>query len=122
MKPRLTPIRNKLAMENNGLREARLIVTAPRDLKTNTVLLLIDIRGLLLAQFGGYTETQGQGGWVGKKGAAADPIVIFDVAMEPTLVNAANLRTVAELIHGRTGQDCVYVRQANGLVEFVGEG
>ena len=98
------------------MREARLIV--PNNGTTHWQGIE-DVRALLLAQFGGYTETQGTGGWVGKTGTVTEPIIIFDVAMEPTEMNEMNMRTVAGFVRHRMNQECVYLRQANGQVEFV---
>ena len=68
-----------------AMREARLIV--PNNGTTHWQVIE-DVRALLLAQFGGYTETQGTGGWVGKTYTATEPLIIFYVAMAPSAEHA----------------------------------
>ena len=101
------------------MREARLIVPPHKNDGTKHWQVIEDVRALLLAQFGGYTETRGTGGWVGKTCTVTEPIIIFDVAMDPTEMNEMNMRTVAGFVLAKMDQDCVYLRQANGQVEFV---
>ena len=104
------------------MQEARLIVPPHKNDGTKHWQAVEDVRALLLAQFGGYTETRGTGGWVGKTCTVTEPIIIFDVAMAPSAENEDKMRTVAGFVRHRMNQDCVYLRQANGQVEFVSPG
>ena len=104
------------------MREARLIVPPHKNDGTNHWQGIEDVRERLLAQFGGYTETRGTGGWVGKTCKVTEPIIIFDVAMAPSAENEDKMRAIARFVLVEMDQDCVYLRQANGQVEFVSPG
>ena len=77
------------------------------------------LRTSLLDQFGGYTEHEATGAWKDPTGAVIfDDNAVFTVATDiPTAGQA--FQSLAR-IAGRIGdQQCVYLRDGDGNVEFV---
>ncbi len=103
------------------LREARLIVPPHANDGTQHWDNVEAVRALLIDGFGGYTETQGAGGYVMASGKTkTEPVVVFDIAMPLTHDAKKTLRAIALFVLRVQKQETVYVRYANGLIEFVG--
>ncbi len=67
--------------------------------------------------FGGYTITQGQGGWIDASGALIDePVSILTIACEPCEAANAKLDHIADEIGHIGRQDAVFVSYPTGDV------
>ena len=100
------------------LKEGRLIV--PTD-PPNADTVLKWVRDYLVAEFGGYTETKGFGGWMGKDGVCQEPVRIFDVAYKTGLdavTGNVQLRIIADHVKINLQQEAVYVRFNDGSVNL----
>jgi hypothetical protein len=70
--------------------------------------------------FGGYTVTTGFGKWKNGEGKLySEDVRIVDVAYEPNWDNDAKLYDIASRFQQEAKQESVYVRYANGTVQFV---
>ena len=102
------------------MKEARLIVPAASSEGKLLRPILDQIRQDLLKEFGGYTETLGQGAWQDDTGARfIEPVHTFDIAMEETGANYIILCKLARRICETAKQQAVYVRLASGEVTFI---
>ena len=78
------------------------------------------LRTRLAKRFGGYTRTTGFGGWVDGEGQIVEEdVAIYDVAINPTAKDNADLRDIAVAAACNLLQDAVYFRQTSGLVEII---
>lgn len=97
------------------MKEGRIILpTGSRSAGLDTAILLAFQMGIA-ATFGGATISDGRGYWKGE----TEPILIVDVAYEPTWDNDAKLYDIARKFLDDAKQESVYVRYANGNVQFV---
>lgn len=73
----------------------------------------------LLDDFGGYTETRGQGAWKPPEGRplVIEPVVVYQIAMERQSV--IRLREIARDCAIMADQECVMIVTPCGDVEFV---
>lgn len=69
----------------------------------------------LAAAFGGVTAFQGRGLWKD----TVELINVIDVAYEPNWENDTKLYEIASTFQQEAKQESVYVRYANGTVQFV---
>jgi hypothetical protein len=78
----------------------------------------------LMLAFGGYSTSAIKGAWKdpATNKVYRDESTLYTIAMEDTLVNRENLRTIARQACGRADQITVYVRMPDGEVEFVDRG
>lgn len=113
-------------MTDNIFREARLIVPGDDHTNRRTDKTAAKVRTLLVEYFNGYTETLATGAYVMPDGKTKTEMVhIFDVAVfyEPSLPETGSasriLRTIARVVLDKMDQEAVYLRHANGTVEFV---
>lgn len=71
----------------------------------------------LAKQFGGFTTTNGKGGWVAGNGdLQREPVWLITVAYDPSVLNDERLTSVARYIGSAGKQQAVYVRYASGDV------
>lgn len=75
------------------------------------------VRGELLDRWGGYTMTEGFGGWRSDGKDIAEPVNIYSVAMERAAV--VEFRQWAKGVCTLTRQQCVMIVTPNGDVEFI---
>jgi hypothetical protein len=69
------------------------------------------------AAFGGYTVTQGDGGWMDPAGVLiTEPVSILTVACENTIAAMDILDTIADNVGHWARQDCIYIVYPNGRV------
>jgi hypothetical protein len=72
---------------------------------------------------GGYTEVDGQGGWVDAEGnLIVDQVTVFTGAVleeHKTAIADPALQGLAMYVRERLKQDCVYIRYSTGKVELV---
>lgn len=74
----------------------------------------------LAAAFGGFTVTNGKGGWINSRGELlSEPVWQFTVACEPTPQDDAKLTSIARYMGTEGKQDAVYVRYASGDVQIL---
>lgn len=74
----------------------------------------------LCADFGGFTCTLGQGGWIADTGKIyVDPVAVYTIAMEDSYVARAKLESIALFYGDIAGQIAVMVTHANGEVAFL---
>ena len=78
------------------------------------------LRTSLLHQFGGYTEHEATGAWKDPTGAVIfDDNAVFTVATDRVLYTMRDLRVMARRAGLIGDQQCVYLRDSDGNVEFV---
>lgn len=78
------------------------------------------VRTRLAKRFGGYTRTTGFGGWVDSEGQIVEEnVAIYDVAINQTAEDNADLRAIAVAAACNLLQDAVYFRPTSGLVEII---
>ena len=78
------------------------------------------LRTRLAKRFGGYTRTTGYGGWVDGEGQIVEEnVAVYDVAINPTAEDNADLRDIAVAAARNLLQDAVYFRQTSGLLEII---
>jgi hypothetical protein len=78
------------------------------------------LRTNLLKYFGGYTEEDVRGAWLDPTGTIhRDHSIRFTVAVRPHQVLRGVLGGLAKRAGELAGQQCVYVRNPNGLVHFL---
>ena len=74
----------------------------------------------LCAWFGGCTVTKGDGAWLNSQGKLyQEPVAIYTVAMEPSEANRFKLWDLARRLATDARQQAIYVRYADGSVDFV---
>lgn len=107
------------------MREAQIILPLPPggaswdEVQENT-RAHHQLKDMLLRHFNGYTSTLVSGAWRDSAGRTwPDESVAYTVAMEPTTDNEQVMRTAASWAGQAASQQCVYLRQASGEVEFV---
>jgi len=97
------------------MKEARIILVHQLDQTARAAAELT-----IVTYFGGMTQTVGKGMWKDASGTIIhDDIFVCDVAMEDNAVNQATLINIAKRFAQQAGQDCVYVRHANGTVQLI---
>lgn len=97
------------------MREARLIVplAVPAAVAGRVETLLLDA-------FGGFTAVDGRGAWRSPAGVDhIEPVRVYTVAVEDRHVDRIMLRAIAERVLYDGHQESVYLRHADGAVEFV---
>lgn len=83
---------------------------------------IVDLEHALCERFGGFTATPGHGAWRSEAEGGRivrDVVVVYDVAMIDCPDSAVKLRAIALDYLRAAGQQCVYVRYADGTVQFV---
>ena len=96
------------------LREFRIVL--PKNARGHKWL-----RETLATRFGGYTETEGRGGWVNPRGELVqEQVRVYDVAA-PAETPAEALLTIARELLRRTGEEAIYLRDLDGEVHLVDE-
>lgn len=106
-------------MENNILREARLIVPPYDSAGKFRPEVVRDVRRRLINAFGGYTETMGRGACTMADGQIeSENVRIFDVAISRAASNT-KLRGLAKYVAEALNQESVYLRTPENVVEFV---
>ncbi len=74
----------------------------------------------LIDAFGGFTSQAVQGGFKGEDGTVyREAGTAYDVALDDSADNQAYLRGIARWAAGAADQECVYLRQPSGAVEFI---
>ncbi len=103
------------------MKEARLIVPTHSRAGRPAPHVTKTVRDFLITNFGGFTETIGSGGYRNQDGyIELDAVLIFDVAIDYDMPShQALMRGIARKVCIGLNQECVYLRQTNGLVEFV---
>jgi hypothetical protein len=103
------------------MREARIIFT--HETRRGEVLYPnIHIRFLnwIVDKFGGYTATRGSGAYRHKDGRLqTEPVMIVDIAVSDDPGQLHLLRDIARTFCREADQECVYLRNQFGDVEFV---
>lgn len=78
-----------------------------------------DLQSAIVARFGGFTRTTGQGSWQDPAPGGRfykDDVALYAVAMEPTPANDEALDDIAVAAGASARQVAVYVRHASGEV------
>lgn len=100
------------------LREARLVL--PRDVKPAPDDVHGKLRVELARTFGGYTCTQGRGGWVDGTGTTIEELNwIYDIAMRDEFQDFRELKHIAVEYGRLLDQQAVYIRFPGGQVEII---
>lgn len=95
------------------LREARVVL--PKNAQGHARL-----RRRFAEAFGGYTETEGRGGWVNGDGVLEqEQVRVYDVAMDPGPEARAQLSEIARGVLLASKEAAIYVRYADGDVEII---
>jgi hypothetical protein len=76
-----------------------------------------ELKDRLLADWGGYTVTDGRGAWLHEGKVYAEQVMIYAVAMERA--DVVRFRTLAAEIARAARQECVMIVTPNDDVEFV---
>lgn len=98
-----------------SLKEARIIVPTGAGAAT-----LANAEAAFLDRFGGFTRTNGIGGWRDGHGhPCVENTIVYDMAVPCTPDSAVKLRQIAVIIRLEGEQDCVYLRHYDGSVELV---
>lgn len=72
----------------------------------------------IINEFGGYTAVPGEGAYTSDKGGVTvEPVIVVDIAVRPR--SKRQLETLAKEVALDLNQESVYLRLANGAVEFV---
>lgn len=93
----------------NNIREARIICPAGHPAAQST------LETSLTAAYGGWTALQALGNWHG----TTELVTVYEIGMEETNANASVLRMIARKFCHDAKQECVYIRNTFGHVEFV---
>lgn len=102
------------------MREARIIFASQQQSVTVSASAAEKAREAIAERFGGFTLSQGAGGWVHPKdGLIEEPVCICDIAMRDSAFNRRHLRDIANKYRLDANQYSVYVRYPDGTVEFV---
>jgi hypothetical protein len=74
----------------------------------------------LATTFGGFTATEGDGGWIDDAGKLiTERVRVYVVANQGDEGEAAKLRNIARWLAKESGEDCIYIRYADGEVELM---
>lgn len=95
------------------LHEARIICPTCYNDGTPMPHVVKKLHRRLVSAFGGATETTGSGHFFDQ----TEPVLIFDVALEEKDNKA--LLTIAAWLKNAAVQDCIYIRDFYGNVQFV---
>ena len=101
------------------LREAQIILPQATNDGAATIDVQTALVSALVVDFGGCTTTQGVGHWFDGTRTISEPVYINTVAMQDNSEGRAMLANDARVAGHRAGQACMYVRHANGEVEFI---
>lgn len=102
------------------MKEARLIVPVHYNDGTEANGPNVMVQDWLVGVFGGFTLTEGKGGWRDPKGnTVTEPVNVYDVAMADNAEAISHLFEIARKVKNVMEQQAVYVRLPNGLVQFV---
>ena len=101
------------------MREARIILPTIGNDGSDLTDCHAALQSTLCATFGGFTVTQGQGGWRDGSTVYMDSVAVYDVASDATEENRAKLESLALFYGHMASQHCVYVRHAAGDVVMV---
>ncbi|MGH2619839.1 MAG: hypothetical protein ACRDHG_04630 [Anaerolineales bacterium] len=94
------------------MREACLVVPVSFDPTT--------VEAKMLVAFGGFTRTDGLGGWIAPdKHVFREPVFVYALAMEDTDANLSELVALANYVKTTYSQQCVYVRKPDGAIIFI---
>jgi hypothetical protein len=99
------------------MKEARIII--PRETNDGKPVSLDTYERALCAYFGGFTRTDGQGGFMGVSLVYHEPVAIYDVAMKDTRRENDKLQALAERVKRELDQEAVYIRDTRGDVHFI---
>lgn len=70
--------------------------------------------------FGGFTVTEGRGGWVNEEGKLFDEAILrVTIAADNTPENSGKLKQIALNYKQEANQEAVYIRAMDGAVLFV---
>lgn len=102
-------------------REAKIILPMVTNQGMPLEKVHTDLGKELTDRFGGATVSFGDLGlWAGPLGAtAAEPVGVFLVAVDDTAEVKAEIAEIAERYGRRAGQHTMYVRHADGEVQFL---
>jgi len=99
-------------------REARIVMPMDGPTMSDRVAAHGKIRKRMAETFGGYTQTEGSGGWVAPDGKLVKEVVaIYDVAILPS--QNAELARIAVEAGRQLKQHSVYVRYSHGAVDII---
>lgn len=77
------------------------------------------LRHALVRNFDGFTATEATGAWFNGKAQIVEPVILYDVAIEELPINTQVLREIAHHAGTMALQECVYLRDPSGNVEFI---
>lgn len=112
-------------MTTTILREARIIMPTAHALPGKVYKASLAHKGLrkaLANTFGGYTTTNGAGGWIAPDGSeVTEGVVIYDVAVPTNDLDGSShkLARIALAAGRALGQHSVYVRYPHGVVAIL---
>ena len=102
------------------MKEARLIVPMQNNHGQSLSQLALQVQKRLAETFGGFTLTEGYGGWISPTGKVHyEPVLVFDIAMDSKVSNIEALTSIAAKVAKEAEQEAVYVRLPGGSVHFV---
>jgi hypothetical protein len=106
------------------LKEARLIIPDyGRNGQPIPDWLRSSVEAILCKKWGGFTKTQGDGGYTAHNGAIIyEPITVYDIAVPMGPTTELQLTDLARGICNAARQECVYLRLCSGQVELVEPG
>lgn len=100
------------------MREGRIILPSLSNDGKDLDALHTQVADALVAAFGGFTATQGYGGWHNKGETQYEDVVVYDVAADEsgTMTNVL-LDSIVDHIFRNSDQHSVYVRYPDGNVK-----
>ena len=108
--------------------EARLILPTHDNNGRRLRWSLRIVESQLVKAFGGFTRVEGFGAWYDEAGARSamvggsvqrEPVAVYDIAADDTLVNNMRLRSIASKACTTLGQVCIYTKDFRGNVALV---
>jgi hypothetical protein len=104
------------------MREAKIILPVyPEHLSMGEATELhVHLQQRLANTFGGFTATEGDGGWINDAWKLiTERVRIYVVANQGDEGEAQALRNIAQWLAEESAEDCIYVCYADGEVELI---
>jgi hypothetical protein len=72
----------------------------------------------LVRNFNGYTAYEAQGAWDNGRRIVREPVMIYDIAIDPLPVNCCALSDIVRHLADTSGEEAIYLRWHDGRVLF----
>ena len=98
--------------------EARIILPKQKNGGGSLSKVQSDFEARLRREFGGFTQTEGQGSWSDGNQLYYESVWIYDIVVADTPTNKEKLEQIANWLKGAAEQLAIYLRYPNGTTRI----